>query len=84
MDKANDLDTELKLRLMDKADLYRVRLLRLKSAEAEQELSKISQKPAQEEQAVRNCAYVGLECFQLLSAPLHTRSLLCCRRLGKE
>ncbi len=40
MDKANDLDTELKLRLMDKAELYRIRLLRLKSAETKQELNK--------------------------------------------
>ncbi len=72
MDKANDWGRELKLRLMDKAELYRVRLLRLKSAETEQVLNKISQGLAQEEQAVRNRAYVGLECFQpAISSPAY-------------
>ncbi|KAK0834139.1 hypothetical protein LTR03_014560 [Friedmanniomyces endolithicus] len=64
MDKANDLDAELKLRLMERAESYRVRLLRLDSAGREQELNKISQELAQEEQAVQNCAYVVLECFR--------------------
>jgi len=64
MDKANDFDAELKLRLMERAESYRVRLLRLDSAGREQELNKISQELAQEEQAVQNCAYVVLECFR--------------------
>ncbi|KAK0952977.1 hypothetical protein LTS01_024592 [Friedmanniomyces endolithicus] len=64
MDKANDLDAELKLRLMERAESYRVRLLQLDSAGREQELNKISQELAQEEQAVQNCAYVVLECFR--------------------
>ena len=64
MDKANDLDAELKLRLMERAESYRVRLLRLDSAGRERELNKISQELAQEEQAVQNCAYVVLECFR--------------------
>jgi len=61
MDEANDLDAELKRRLMERAESYRVRLLRLDSAGREQELNKISQELAQEEQAVQNCAYVVLE-----------------------
>jgi len=52
MDKANGLATELKRRLMERAESYRVRLLRLDSAEKKQELNKISQELAQEEQAV--------------------------------
>ncbi len=64
MDEANDLDAELKRRLMERAESYRVRLLRLDSAGREQELNKISQELAQEEQAVQNCAYVVLECFR--------------------
>jgi len=47
MDKANDLDAELKLRLMERAESYRVRLLRLDSAGREQKLNNISQELAQ-------------------------------------
>ncbi len=78
MDKANDLDAELKLRLMERAESYRVRLLRLDSAGTEQELNKIPQELAQEEQAVQNYAYVVLECFRPAISSLHIRSVLCC------
>jgi len=53
MDKANDLDAELKRRLMERAESYCVRLLQLDLAGREQELNKISQELAQEEQAVQ-------------------------------
>ncbi|KAK0302059.1 hypothetical protein LTR82_018019, partial [Friedmanniomyces endolithicus] len=72
MDKANDFDAELKLRLMERAESYRVRLLRLDAAGREQELNKISQELAQEEQAVHYCAYVVLECFRpAISSPAY-------------
>ncbi len=74
MDKANGLDTELKRRLMERAESYRVRLLRLDSAGREQELNKISQELAQEEQAVQIVPTSFWNASDQLSAPLHTRS----------
>ncbi|KAK0301957.1 hypothetical protein LTR01_009053 [Friedmanniomyces endolithicus] len=49
MDKANDIDAELKRRLMERDESYRVRLLRLDPAGREHKIYKILQELAQEE-----------------------------------
>jgi len=84
MEQPNVLHAEVQLSLMRRVESYRVRLLPFGPAEREQELVKISEELAQEEQALQNCAYVVLEGFRPLKALVLTQSLLCCRRLGNK